>query len=191
MTSLPGEPVDVAPLQPPPMWPRVVGIISITWAAIGLVCGLCGLGGMAAQTMFMPEAERSVGGPMPAVMKPGAMPMVMLGISMATSLLLLIAGIATVGRRRSGRMLHLVYALIDVPLIAVNTLVSVQQQVAIADWAKQNPADPWAKQSNPVFGLAILAFFTVIAVAWVVFLLIWFGPMKKRPEVGAPDRTVI
>ena len=94
----------------PPAWPKVVGIISIVLASLGLVCGVCGLiqNGMAfaqgGAEMQMPEGKTMQ---MPA---PSLLSIVLMALGWLWSLMLLTAGIMTVKRRANGRTLHIVYA---------------------------------------------------------------------------------
>ena len=54
--------------------------------------------------------------------------------------------------------------------------------MAIMEWARQNPDNPWAQQQNPLLTVVIFAFVIVLSFAWPVFCLIWFGLVKRTPE---------
>ena len=53
----------------PPAWPKVVGIISIVWASLGLLCGVCGTGWLLYMPTFAKSMEAQMG-PMPPAMSP-------------------------------------------------------------------------------------------------------------------------
>ena len=92
-------------------WPKAVGIVSTAWAGLGLMCGLCGVGWMMFMGTFLEGAEKQFG-PAPDVMKPSLAQIIVGAIGMVAPVLLLIAGIATLKRKPSGRALHLAYALV-------------------------------------------------------------------------------
>lgn len=183
---LDGEPAE------PPAWPKVVGIISIVLGSLWSLCGLCGSVWFFAAPAFMKMAEQQFGPP-PQVMFPTAAQTGITVLGTFLSVLLLVAGIATVRRRPSGRTLHLVYAPIEIVMSLVGAWLGWQQQTAIQKWVQENPTDKWAQQQQGggAAGIVVLVLMTLIAVGWCVFLIVWFGAMKRRPEVGAPDDTVI
>src|SRR3954468_11066775 len=105
----PVDPVlDMPLLDEPPAWPKVIGIISIVVASLGLACGVCGLANIALLPV-MENMTKDKLGPMPAIMKPTGLQMALGVVQMGWPALLLGAGIATVRRRYSGRTMHLVY----------------------------------------------------------------------------------
>lgn len=60
MTSFPSSP-SAPPVNPgqidfdpePPSWPKVIGIISIVWGSLGVICNACGLFGQMAGDAFV------------------------------------------------------------------------------------------------------------------------------------------
>lgn len=162
-----------------PSWPKVVGIISICWGALGLLCNGCGVASPVLMTMI-PENPQA--GPMPDIMKPGMGQLVLSGIGLAFAVLLIIAGIATLQRQYAGRMLHLVWGAISILLTFVGVFVALSLIAAQAAWKKANPDSPWAQQMNPFFGYIAVAFSVILGGAWPVFCLVWFGMIKKTAE---------
>lgn len=173
----------------PPGWPKVVGIISIVWASIGLLCNTCGLASFAMMGTFMKTAEQQLG-PMPDVMKPTAMQMAAAAAGYIPIVILMIAGIATVGRKASGRSMHLTYVGVGLLLGVIGMGISVMHQLDVMSWAKQNAGDKWAQQAQSPFAWIGLAFGAVLSFAWPVFCGIWFGAMGRRPELNAPSAPV-
>src|SRR4051812_22540881 len=92
-----------------PAWPKVVGIISIVWASAWMLCGVCGLASPLFLGMMSNMVEKDMG-PMPPAMRPSLPQMALMAVGLAWAVLLLCAGIATVTRKPSGRVLHLAYA---------------------------------------------------------------------------------
>lgn len=168
---------------PPPVWPKVIGIISIVLGSIGLTCGGCGALSM---VVFLPMAESQMGEPVPPPMQLGVLHWLLMGVGMALAVLLLVAGIVTVMRRPEGRTLHLLYAALNIPITMASAAIQVRQINEMAQWAANNPDSMWAKQQNmPGGGVgqwAGLVFGVVLGLSYPVFLLIWFGLVKRRKE---------
>lgn len=186
----PPESPDFAPIVEVPTWPKVVGIISIVFASLGLVCGTCGIGMLAFMRPMLKMAEEQMG-PAPSVMFPGPAVVGIGVLSVAVTVLLLVAGIATLKRRASGRMLHVVYAGISLVVALISTLLNWQYQSGVLAWAAANPTDKWAQQQNPVSAYSGMVIGICFGIAYPIFLLVWFGIMGKRPEVGAMNRDSI
>lgn len=186
MTTGEPEGFDLEPALPerPPAWPGVIGMISIVIASISLACGGCGLavyGAMMPNLMRMMPEEM---GPMPAVMRAPPAFYVNGGIGIGVSILLLAAGIATLRRRPVGRRLHLVWAVLALINGLWGTWIALEWQAAIQEFARANPDHPWAQQQaggRPA-ALAGIVISAVLAVAWPLFTLVWFGAVKPRPE---------
>src|SRR3954471_18440045 len=82
----------------PPAWPKVIGIISIVWASLGLACGMCGFGWILYLPTFSKQMEAQMG-PMPPAMTPSAAQMALMVVGILWAFVLLSAGIATIGRK--------------------------------------------------------------------------------------------
>jgi hypothetical protein len=174
--------------EEPPAWPKVVGIISIVWASLGLTCGLCGIGWILYLPTFGKQMEAQMG-PMPPTMTPAPAQMALMAVGMLWAILLLVSGIMTVSRKANGRTLHLVYAVGAILLTLPSLGLQVKQQMDMADWAAKNPDSKWAQQSKagPAIGLSVGA---VMGFAYPIFCLAWFAPKKHSPDVNAPDAPV-
>lgn len=169
----------------PPAWPKVIGIISIVLASLGLVCGVCGLiqNGMAVAQggadMQISETE-TVKLPAPSVLS-----LVLMGMSWLWSLVLLTAGIMTVKRRANGRILHIVYAGISIVIGIASLAVSWMDSQRMLE--AMNAIPEMAQMAG--FIKMMVFFFMCIGAAmglgYPIFCLVWFGMLGKRPEVGA------
>lgn len=161
-------------------WPKTVGIISIAWAGLGLMCGFCGVGWMMFVGKFLAGAEQQFG-PAPDVVKPNSAQLIVGVVGMVAPILLLIAGIATLRRKPAGRVLHLTYALVAIILGAAGAALGIRQQMAIMHWAGENQNDKWVTQGGvgSPFGLIILAAVLLMTFAWPLFCMIWFGAVKR------------
>lgn len=170
-------------LAEPPVWPKVIGILSIVFASMGLTCGGCGVVGL---VLLMASGAQLSDDPLPPPMQPDVTDWALMGLSMLMSVLLLVAGIVTVMRRPAGRALHLLYAVLDLPLVIASTAMSIQQMNEMAQWAANNPDSQWAQQQNMpganVGQYVGLAFGLLMGVGYPIFLLIWFGMIKRRAE---------
>lgn len=165
-----------------PTWPKPIGITSIVWGSLGLLCNGCGIVGILMQSTFLQSAEQQLG-PMPDVMKPppGQVPLIAVGI--VWTFLLLISGILLISRKQVSLTLHLVYGIGGIVLGLAGTFIGVRQNLAISQWVQQNPADKWAQQSKPELGWAILVIAVILGLAWPIFCCIWFG-MKRKTDLG-------
>ncbi len=189
MTQFDSPPSEVIPDLPPepPGWPKVVGIISIVWASLGLFCGGCG-GLMAfVGPMMIPEAQRDQ---FPPNMSPGPALLAVIAVGMLSGVLLLVAGVMTLRRKPIGSTLHMVCAVISLLLIFPNIYFQLQQQTDLAKWASENPASQFAQQMNSpaqkMMQTGGLLFGVVIGAAYPVFLLIWFGLVKRGAAAYGP-----
>jgi hypothetical protein len=186
------SPPELPMLEDPPKWPKVVGIFSIVWGSLWLVCGGCGLASSLLSPMLMKMAEKSMppdAGPMPSVLMPSKPQMVLMVVSVGLALLLLFAGIATVSRRAQGRTMHLVYGVLSILNTAPAVFFGYQQIQAQVAWAAANQGSVWAQRMHPEFGYVALAVSVVLGIAWPLFCLVWFA--THRPEVGAPTPDLV
>lgn len=172
---------DTLPAQPG--WPKPVGIVSIVLGSLMGTCGGCGLLMSTFSSSFMKGAEDKMG-PMPPDLMPSGIQKLLGVVSMVSPVLLVVAGAMTLSRRAVGRHLHLAYAPISIVLTIAGTILGIQQQMRLAQWMRENPDSQWAANSNPAIGWIMMGVITVISVGWPIFCLVWFGAMKKRPEVG-------
>jgi hypothetical protein len=176
----------------PPRWPKVVGIISMCWGSLAILGGLCAVGKGVLDSMNTSAASASAGpmGPPPAVLQPTVPELISQGAGSLWAGVLLAAGIATLMRRSSGRVLHLVYAAVSLVLSLIGFLLLAAKLSAMGQWIQDNPSEKWAgmlKIVRVVMVIMVLVF-AVPGLGWLVFCAVWFGPMGKDPSAGAaPD----
>lgn len=168
--------------SPPSKWPTVIGIIAIVWAAIGLLGGVCGLGGIfMARSMpaNFPGAPGMSMGMKPLMMLPGTF------IILIVRACLLALGIGLLKRQPWAakwiRTWAVVEMLCSVVVLAVSHFAQQQQFAAMA-------SQPGMQQMPPGFfaGFTVVYFVCGLLVAWVlpVFVLIWFSRDKIKEEVA-------
>lgn len=175
-----------------PQWPKVIGIISICLAGLGLTCQVCGVAMAPLSMSIIPADQRDQ---YPPNMGVGPLVYLAAALGLPHGLLLLVAGIQTMRRRASGKMLHLIYALLALPLVAFGIWVQVEQQAVIAQWVRENPDTVYAKQMQmpgAAMGQYIGMIFGIFfGLAYPVFLLIWFGIVKAKADMGTPRTDAI
>lgn len=156
-------------------WPVVIGVISIVWASLGLVCTGCGAGVLAALPSMMQSQ-----GPLPPSMMMSGMMALNMGLGLVLAILLLIAGILTLRRNPVGGKLHLVYAVLALPLVAFGIWIQFQQLAAMEQWVAENPSSPFAQGHSSAGNMIGMGFGVVLGGGWPIFLLIWFGVVKNK-----------
>jgi cytochrome bd-type quinol oxidase subunit 1 len=174
--------LDVDLLAEPPGWPKIVGIVSIVFGALGLTCGGCGLLGQGMQS-FIPEMEGVA--QQPQVMAP-ILTYSLMVIALLVSILLLIAGIMTLLRNPVGRPLHLLYAVLKILVVIVGLVVFImiwpdykEELGRYFEESGQNAQTRDMMLSGTFYGVL---FQNLIFLAYPVFCLIWFGLIKRKPE---------
>ena len=188
----------------PAAWPKVIGIISIVWGSLGILCGLCMGGIIVAMGPFLEWAAKmqAQGGgprggqqqmpttPFPVELRPPALSVVSAIAWPIGAIILLVAGIMLVKRSASARMAHLVYAVFSGTMTVVGLLGAYQSQSAVNSFLQAHPDDPWAKFFQQSGGgssqFVQAAVGGCIALIYPAFCLIWFGMVKRRPEDMGP-----
>jgi hypothetical protein len=172
----------------PPKWPKVVGIISIVWGSLGIICNGLGVVGviLTPQMMKMAEAEMEGGFP-PQMTQPNFLLGVIAGLSVVLSLALLLAGVFTVSRKPAGRPMHVGVAAISLVFIMISIAFQWNNLNGISEWVRNNPDAAYSQTYSPMGNMIGMAVGIVLGAAWPVFCLIWFGALKKRPEQDAPE----
>lgn len=184
--GIPGDsPMPFDDFDPdPPRWPKVVGGFSIAFACLGLVCNVCMVGMASFGASMLPPDP--TGAPLPPWANQGPMLYVQAALSLLLSLLLLAAGLTTLGRRPVARPLHLVWAVLGIIAACFGLYMQVKMNADNRRWALDNPQSPMAQGMNgpganigPICGYVIGV---VFGFAWPIFCLIWFGAIKRKPE---------
>lgn len=175
-----GEIAAEPDFAPRPSWPKVIGIISIVFGALGMLCGIAGVG----MTMFGASMMGGQTGDFPPVYaNPPVLALVVAGIGTLWAIVLIVAGSMTAARKPVGRPLHLLYAVVAIVLGAVSMYNQVQIQAQVDQWVKDNPDKQFAKQQKQgggfgqAVGYACGGFF---GFGWPLFTLVWFGAVKRR-----------
>lgn len=176
----------------PPKWPKIVGIVSIVLASLGLLCNGVGGVGLALMSVFggMVEeaAQQDPAAAMPpAMFQPPATTVAATILGLATSIGLLIGGIMTVNRKALGRPLHLFYAVFGIVAVVLSIMGGLTQIDMMQEWVRDNPDTNFARSYSPVSTYASMGFGVLLGGGYPIFCLIWFGAMGKRPEVDAPE----
>lgn len=189
MSQSPASPPDDLDLTgiEPPKWPKVVGTISIVWGSIGLMCVGCGAASPFLMRLAMPAETTE---PPPPWTQPNPVVFASLGVSLIVTVLLIIAGAATVGRKPAGKPLHLAYVVLGLLSMAFGTYVQLQLQATNRQWALDNPDNPIAQQMQAGGGIGQtigMAFSIFMGAAYPLFCLVWFGFMGKKPEQGREE----
>lgn len=184
---------DSDPSHDQPGWPKTVGIISIVWASLGLVCNTCGIGGMAlgkfAAGMAPPEKQAEIQAQMAANQPPSFVYVVMLG-KIVLAVLLLVGGITLLGRKASSRPIHIAWSWLALLLVAGSMVMGIltapeQAKKAQDALAAGGPGSSWASMSSTqgaIIGMTVGA--AAITAVWPIFCLVWFGVKGKRPQAG-------
>lgn len=165
----------------PPSWPKVVGIISIVWGSLGVLCNICGVIGQASgnflMTMVPPEQQEA----MKAQMAAGGIAQIALYVvSALVSILLIVAGVTTLKRQATGRMLHLAYGAIGIVLTIAGTFIALKGIDAQIAAMSNNPNTPPQALAGAKMGSYFgMAFGVCIGLAYPLFCLIWFGAIKR------------
>jgi hypothetical protein len=179
-----------------PRWPKVVGIISIVWGGIGVICnGIGAVSSLVTPSMMKGMADQMEGGMPPIVTDPPMINMVAAALGLLLSLFLVIAGVLTLLRKPAGRTTHLIYAPLHLVMIVWGVMIQLGVQSEIADWVSNNPDADFAKsqQMSGAIGMVIALVMTAVFLVWPVFCLVWFGLKKKTHEdmTGGVDLDTI
>ena len=118
-------------------------------------------------------------GELPPNMRPTPEQLVGLAFGFGLSILLLVSGILTLRRRPVGRLLHLLYAGLSVPLVAVNSYMQWKQMALMEQWLRENPNSPFAAGQSSTGNMIGLVFGIFFGLAYPLFLLVWFGLVKR------------
>jgi hypothetical protein len=185
MNTIPPDAPDGMPYLPPepPQWPKVIGILSIVWASLGLVCAPCGLIGPFIWPMVMPPEMTKDGLPPHMSVDPLLMGIQASGLLMAV--LLLSAGVATLRRTAAGRTLHLVYGVLQLLSMAPGIWITHRLHVATQQWFADHPDSLFTKQQGGGGDAGFIiqvALMIVLGAMYPAFILVWFGLVKRTQQ---------
>ncbi len=166
-----------------PAWPKVVGILSIVWGSLTVLCSgwnvvnVMLLTGMNRQNMEMQFQD----GYPPELADPGALQQFLAVFGLLLSALLLVSGIMLVLRKAQARMMFIAYSLLSLLTAVLSMWMVFDLQSISAQWINDNPGTAFADAGDIVLvammvGAAIGILLTSI---WPLFCLIWFGFVKR------------
>ena len=165
-----------APANPPkrPSWPITIGVLSIIFSSMPLLCtpfGLLmqatGIGQNEVLTAF-PDWYRTYS--------------ILAGlVGIALGVVELLAGITSLKRRAVTRTLHLTYGALAVCLGIVGTAVAVGMMDTVTELSGLPPQLQLTLRVSMIGGMVG----SVFGLAYPVFLLIWFSRVKIRRQVDA------
>lgn len=171
-------------LPEPQTWPKPVGITSIVLGAFNLCCVGCVGVGIAMQTIFAEQMAEQFPDGMPPQAMGVSIPMAAsLALGTLVDVLLIVAGSMLLMRRPVARTLHLAYGVLGLIGFAIGVIISVQMQVEMTEWIKQNSTTKFAQQQQATGWIGQMigwVFQIVLGFLWPVFCLIWFGLVKKK-----------
>ncbi len=180
--------------RPRPVWPKVIGILSIVF---GLLAVLFGVAAVALMPVWGGMLKSQLNGaPLPPTMRLSPLLIGVTAFGALVNLLLVVAGFVLIARKPAGRTLHLAYALLGVASTFVGVLFQLQNQAALRSWASNYPDNEFIQRmagssqgTSQIIGLvAGLA----LSLAWPVFCIIWFGMVKRDPDsmLGTDDEPI-
>lgn len=169
---------------PKPVWPTVIGVISVVFAAMGL---LNGCGGLIMPLAMSPIAELMPDEGMKAMFRKLAS-YSPIGVSsgvlaIGVGVLLLLAGIRTIQWRRAGARLHVSAALLSFVHSAVACVYAFELQ-KLQFQAMQNAGGRPLPFPPELFGAIGLIIGMMFSSAYPTFLLIWFFRARIREQVS-------
>lgn len=170
----------------PPGWPSVLGVIAIVLGALG---ALGGVWGAAAPTVLravsrdIPEMESAA---LDAAEALGAWTIPLAMLTGGLAVLLLVAGIGLVRRRRWSRNAFRAWAVLKIALVATSAVLAsfVQQQT----FETMQGTDPTAP-GMPAAAITVMTVSTVVFTllwGWAlpIFALVWFARRKIGEHVA-------
>lgn len=195
--------------EEPPAWPKVIGIFSIVWGALGVPCSICMIAATVAGSALAewgaqmqaqaaknnPNLPAAPTTPFPDALKPHVLSMGASVIAIVGVIVLIVAGIALMQRKANGRKLHLAYVAISLLGSLLGLIGAVITAQSSSEWLANNAADPWAdfmkQQSMGGSQLMQAVVGTVIAAIYPLFCLVWFLFIKKNPaDMGTARETI-
>ncbi len=181
----PTQPGMIGLPQRPSAWPKVIGIIAIILGALGALGGVWGaITPLFADALVsMAPAGQATG--MEAMQQYKVWTVVSSLLMLGVAVLLLVAGTGLVRRRGWAPKISVLWSIVKIVLVAVNSIFSYKiaqaQFAALAD-------DPGMAQVPSSFLSAFSAAGLGVGLCWgwalPIFMLIWFTRGKIRAEVA-------
>ena len=137
-------------------WPTVVGVISIVWA------GLC---------LLPPPLSLHVGRVPDWYHCTAGFP-----VEFVSALLLMVTGICLLNRTCPSRVLHMTYAGVNIALRVVGLVIMLT--VEFASFLEGGMPEGYV-----IVDICGAIVYTVVVMAWPIFLLVWFRRPKIRQQV--------
>jgi len=173
-------------------WPKVIGIIAIVVAAVGIVGGACGLVswlGMSAMQVSMSSSGQVVKANMPVITEMGkwrGYTFLAGAVSFILQIVLLVSAIYLIRRRRWTIPALRIWACLYIFFSLIGTIISYHMQKELyqqlaSGAGPQGPLPMAAPQA--LIGLGML-FGILWACALPVFVLIWFSRQKIKAETA-------
>ncbi len=170
----------------PPKWPKVVGVLSITFGSIAVLCGAL----MTASIPFFGSMMEPMleGDPLPPTMQVTAIDWASTGCSMLANILLIVGGVSLVTLKPAARGIHLLYAVLLIVAIVLYMVSAMGKIEDLRVWAEtyNNQMAEGVRQQfqaggsvSQMIGPVVVS---VISVCWPIFCLVWFGISKTKPS---------
>jgi hypothetical protein len=167
-------------LEDMPGWPKPIGILSIVFGSISVVCGGFGV----AMMFVMPSMMGAAVGddPLPPTMTPGLVQIVLMVASVLINVLLVVGGITCLSRKIAARYMHLVYGIGMIVLSIAGVMFQFQLMAQMDLYVQDYPDNPISQGYNRPMQLGSALAMTALSLAWPIFCLAWFGLVKKTED---------
>ena len=189
----PTIPDELELIESRPKWPTVIGWLSVVLGSLSLMC----LGPLFVAEPFFTNrilefAAKAENISAPPTIEFGVVQMMVVLLGVVLQIPLIIAGITAVLRKPVSRPLHLLYAVLYIVTISVQSALGIIQQQKMvndpemAQWIAEHPGSGLAdglSQSSSTQGIIRLVFF----LAWPVFCLLWFIPPGRSERALRHD----
>lgn len=164
-----------------PRWVKPVGIISIVWGAIWVICSGLSTLQTTLGASFMKSMAQNMQGGMPDVYLNPPQILVVAGVvGTLWSLFAIVGGGVLLGRRPVARTMALIYAIVAIPLVLWGAKLGLDVQVQVRQWVADNPNADFAQMPQAGGGSIFVVVFAVIQMSWPLFLLFWFTVVKRK-----------
>ena len=180
-----------------PAWPKVVGIISIVWGSLLLLCtGWNVLGVTVLSSMNRTSLETQFpDGFSSEIADPTLIQQLMAISSLLLTVILVVSGALLLLRKAVARPLFLFYSVATLIMSVLGVWYVLGIQSAAAIWINNNPGTTFADAGDIILLILLVSvvLMTLIGLIWPVFCLIWFGFKKKTHQdmTGGVDLDTI